>query len=68
MEIDMLPLEVETAANPEYAVIWLHGLGADWTTCAEQVPSVPWPRRAMRPSAGASTRRGSLPHAKPCGT
>ena len=29
MEIDLPPLEVETAANPEYAVIWLHGLGAD---------------------------------------
>ena len=29
MDNELPPLEVDTAANPEYAVIWLHGLGAD---------------------------------------
>ena len=40
MEIDMLPLEVETAANPEYAVIWLHGLGADGSDFVPVVPEL----------------------------
>jgi phospholipase/carboxylesterase len=29
LDNELPPLEVDTAANPEYAVIWLHGLGAD---------------------------------------
>lgn len=40
MEIDMPPLEVETAANPEYAVIWLHGLGADGSDFVPVVPEL----------------------------
>jgi len=40
MEIDLPPLEVETAANPEYAVIWLHGLGADGSDFVPVVPEL----------------------------
>jgi phospholipase/carboxylesterase len=40
MEIEMPPLEVETAANPEYAVIWLHGLGADGSDFVPVVPEL----------------------------
>jgi phospholipase/carboxylesterase len=40
LEIDMPPLEVETAANPEYAVIWLHGLGADGSDFVPVVPEL----------------------------
>ena len=28
MTTDTPPIEVQTAPNPAYAVIWLHGLGA----------------------------------------
>ena len=55
MEIDMLPLEVETAANPEYAVIWLHGLGADGS---DFVPAVPELGLAASPAV-----RFIFPHA-----
>jgi phospholipase/carboxylesterase len=34
------PLEIETAPHPEYAVIWLHGLGADGTDFAPIVPNL----------------------------
>jgi phospholipase/carboxylesterase len=34
------PLEIETAPHPEYAVIWLHGLGADGTDFAPIVPDL----------------------------
>lgn len=38
---DYLPaLEVETATNPEYAVIWLHGLGADGSDFVPVVPEL----------------------------
>jgi phospholipase/carboxylesterase len=40
LEIDMPPLEVETATNPEYAVIWLHGLGADGSDFVPVVPEL----------------------------
>jgi len=40
MENDLPPLEVETAANPEYAVIWLHGLGADGSDFVPVVPEL----------------------------
>jgi phospholipase/carboxylesterase len=40
LEIDMPPLEVETADNPEYAVIWLHGLGADGSDFVPVVPEL----------------------------
>jgi len=40
LEIDLPPLEVETAANPEYAVIWLHGLGADGSDFVPVVPEL----------------------------
>jgi phospholipase/carboxylesterase len=33
-------IEVETAANPEYAVIWLHGLGADGSDFEPIVPEL----------------------------
>ncbi|NTV71698.1 MAG: carboxylesterase [Azonexaceae bacterium] len=44
MEIDLPPLEVETAANPEYAVIWLHGLGADGSDFVPVVPELGLPK------------------------
>ncbi|MBS1161009.1 MAG: estA [Proteobacteria bacterium] len=35
----LLPaIEIETAANPQFAVIWLHGLGADGSDFAPIVP------------------------------
>ncbi|PKO48054.1 MAG: carboxylesterase [Betaproteobacteria bacterium HGW-Betaproteobacteria-4] len=40
MENDLPPLEVETAAHPEYAVIWLHGLGADGSDFVPVVPEL----------------------------
>jgi phospholipase/carboxylesterase len=40
LEIDLPPLEVETAANPEFAVIWLHGLGADGSDFVPVVPEL----------------------------
>src|SRR5690625_5471845 len=33
-------LEIETAANPTHAVIWLHGLGADGNDFAPIVPEL----------------------------
>jgi len=39
-------LELETAANPSYSVIWLHGLGADGNDFAPIVPQLTdraWP-------------------------
>jgi phospholipase/carboxylesterase len=43
LEIDLPPLEVETGANPEYAVIWLHGLGADGSDFVPVVPELGLP-------------------------
>ncbi|MBU1364745.1 MAG: alpha/beta hydrolase [Gammaproteobacteria bacterium] len=40
MKNDLPPLEVETAAHPEYAVIWLHGLGADGSDFVPVVPEL----------------------------
>jgi phospholipase/carboxylesterase len=40
LENDLPPLEVETAAHPEYAVIWLHGLGADGSDFVPVVPEL----------------------------
>ena len=40
MENDLPPLEVETGANPAYAVIWLHGLGADGSDFVPVVPEL----------------------------
>ena len=34
----------ETAANPQYAVIWLHGLGADGHDFEPIVPELGWPQ------------------------
>ncbi len=40
----LLPaIEIETAANPEFAVIWLHGLGADGGDFAPIVPHLALP-------------------------
>jgi phospholipase/carboxylesterase len=40
----LLPaIEIETAANPEFAVIWLHGLGADGGDFAPVVPHLGLP-------------------------
>ncbi|MBS1144306.1 MAG: carboxylesterase [Proteobacteria bacterium] len=36
----MPPLEVETGANPQFAVIWLHGLGADGSDFVPIVPEL----------------------------
>ncbi len=55
MDNDLPPLEVETATNPEYAVIWLHGLGADGS---DFVPVV----RELG-LAGAPAVRFIFPHA-----
>jgi phospholipase/carboxylesterase len=43
MENDLPPLEVDTAAQPEYAVIWLHGLGADGSDFVPVVPELGLP-------------------------
>jgi predicted esterase len=37
------PIEIETAANPEFAVIWLHGLGADGSDFVPVVPELGLP-------------------------
>ena len=38
---ELLPvIEIDTAAQPTYAVIWLHGLGADGTDFAPVVPEL----------------------------
>jgi phospholipase/carboxylesterase len=40
----LLPaIEIETAANPEFAVIWLHGLGADGSDFVPIVPHLDLP-------------------------
>ena len=40
----LLPaIEIETAANPEFAVIWLHGLGADGGDFAPIIPHLDLP-------------------------
>lgn len=40
----LLPaIEIETAANPEFAVIWLHGLGADGGDFAPIIPHLGLP-------------------------
>lgn len=33
-------IEIETAPNPEFAIIWLHGLGADGNDFAPIVPEL----------------------------
>jgi phospholipase/carboxylesterase len=40
---DMPPIEIETAANPDAAVLWLHGLGDDGRGWSEIVRSLPLP-------------------------
>ncbi|ENO83132.1 phospholipase/carboxylesterase [Thauera sp. 27] len=37
---DTTPLEVETAPNPQWSVIWLHGLGADGSDFEPVVPEL----------------------------
>lgn len=34
------PIEIETSANPEFAVIWMHGLGADGSDFVSVVPEL----------------------------
>jgi phospholipase/carboxylesterase len=34
----LLPIEIETSANPEFTVIWMHGLGADGSDFVPVVP------------------------------
>src|SRR2546421_1201668 len=44
MTSDLLPaIEIETAANPTAAVIWLHGLGDDGRGWSEIVPALNLP-------------------------
>jgi len=40
MEALLLPIEIETSANPEFAVIWMHGLGADGSDFVPVVPEL----------------------------
>lgn len=40
MEDLLLPIEIETSANPEFAVIWMHGLGADGSDFVPVVPEL----------------------------
>jgi phospholipase/carboxylesterase len=35
-----LPIEIETGSNPEFAVIWMHGLGADGSDFVPVVPEL----------------------------
>ena len=37
---DTAPIEIETGPNPRYAVIWLHGLGADGSDFVPIVPEL----------------------------
>jgi phospholipase/carboxylesterase len=47
MSQDLLPaIETETAANPDSAVIWLHGLGDDGQGWSDIVRSLPLPANA----------------------
>ena len=48
-------VEMETASNPDAAVIWLHGLGADGHDFEPIVPQLMWP--------GAPAIRFVFPHA-----
>lgn len=43
MDDQLPPIEIETAANPEFAVIWLHGLGADGSDFVPIVPELGLP-------------------------
>ncbi len=43
---DEAPIEIETGPNPEAAVIWLHGLGADGSDFVPIIPELGLPRRA----------------------
>ncbi len=43
MDDHLPPIEIETAANPEFAVIWLHGLGADGSDFVPVVPELGLP-------------------------
>lgn len=43
MDDHLPPIEIETAANPEFAVIWLHGLGADGSDFVPIVPELGLP-------------------------
>ena len=47
------PIEIETGANPQAAVIWLHGLGADGHDFEPIVPELelPGPVRFIFPHA-----------------
>ncbi|TAM84496.1 MAG: carboxylesterase, partial [Candidimonas sp.] len=36
-------IEIETAANPTHAIVWLHGLGADGNDFAALVPELRLP-------------------------
>jgi len=40
LEEQLSAIEVETAANPQYSVIWLHGLGADGSDFVPIVPEL----------------------------
>ena len=40
MEEQLSAIELETAANPQYSVIWLHGLGADGSDFVPIVPEL----------------------------
>ena len=47
MPNDLLPaIEIETASNPDAAVIWMHGLGDDGRGWSEVVPLLGLPHRA----------------------
>lgn len=55
MANDLQSIEIETAADPRYAVIWLHGLGADGSDFVPVVPELGL--------AGAPPVRFIFPHA-----
>ena len=43
MDDQLPPIEIDTAANPEFAVIWLHGLGADGSDFVPILPELGLP-------------------------
>jgi len=43
LEDHQFPLEVETSADPKFAVIWLHGLGADGSDFVPVIPELGLP-------------------------
>ncbi len=43
MDDQLPPIEIDTAANPEFTVIWLHGLGADGSDFVPIVPELGLP-------------------------